>query len=486
MIRAPLKCSGRGGARLAGFLLVIATTAAWAATPARAGWRASAETRASVAYNNGITFDPLRREFFFDGVTSTTNSGLYRTDSRLVQMGANGSVIPPSREGYNHIGDLSFDPVLRRMLLPMECYYPSSGGDTCGVGAIGVADPITLRFSYYVNLAPAQIKKAMWAEVSPDGRWIWTSSGTHLLVYRAADVNHDTAEHQRAGKIGGIVGRDLGSVLPTSSVTGATFYQDALTRVPRLLLALNRGTYSEVVSYPTTSGDRWPKLLSSVPTSEITVARSDVDNESEGLAITGPTKSPSPLGGVLHWQMLPLITGSSLYSRILNYMPIPAPPYDAANVQLGQRLQTALSDGLRLNVICNHTCTPDAVATINGKLARRLGLTSSGSVLRPYVVGTGSLRPGAGIRTLRITFRARPRAVLRCQSKLTLAIAVRLLDPNSRQAATFRLSTTLRGVSACRPHTRPPSGDRTDHRKGTFSWWMPPGSARPLGPRTAR
>ena len=26
----------------------------------------------------------------------------------------------------------------------------------------------------------------MWAEVSPDGRWLWTSSGTDLLAYDAS------------------------------------------------------------------------------------------------------------------------------------------------------------------------------------------------------------------------------------------------------------------------------------------------------------
>jgi len=34
----------------------------------------------------------------------------------------------------------------------------------------------------------------------------------------------------------------------------------------------------------------------------------------------------NPLGGVLHWQMLPVITPFSLYSRILSYL-----PPDAAN-----------------------------------------------------------------------------------------------------------------------------------------------------------
>jgi hypothetical protein len=30
---------------------------------------------------------------------------------------------------------------------------------------------------------------AMWAEVSPDGRWVWASSGTDLLAYDASQVS---------------------------------------------------------------------------------------------------------------------------------------------------------------------------------------------------------------------------------------------------------------------------------------------------------
>ena len=69
----------------------------------------------------------------------------------------------------------------------MECYTPGVG-NTCGTGAFGVADPATLDFRYYVKLDPAEIPKAMWAETSPDGKLIWTSSGDDLLAYRTSDV----------------------------------------------------------------------------------------------------------------------------------------------------------------------------------------------------------------------------------------------------------------------------------------------------------
>ena len=53
-----------------------------------------------------------------------------------------------------------------------------NGGNPCRTGSIGVADPRTLRWRYYVKLEPAEIPKAMWAEVSPDGTLLWTSAGT--------------------------------------------------------------------------------------------------------------------------------------------------------------------------------------------------------------------------------------------------------------------------------------------------------------------
>jgi hypothetical protein len=65
----------------------------------------------------------------------------------------------------------------------------------------------------------------MWVESEPGGRWIWTSSGTHLLVYRSADISAATAHRQGGGQQAGIVGLDLGSVLPSGAVTGATFPQ---------------------------------------------------------------------------------------------------------------------------------------------------------------------------------------------------------------------------------------------------------------------
>jgi hypothetical protein len=182
----------------------VALAVGWGTDSALAGWSLGVWTKASIAYNNGITFDQARSDFFFDGVSSTTNSGLYRTNSELVQNAANTAVIPPTAEGYNHTGDLSFDPVRRRILLPLECYYPATGGNTCGSGAIGVADPVTLRFLYYINLSPAQIKKACEPSLAPTvagsgPRAELTSSPTRWLTSIA-----ETADLQRVGKVGGM------------------------------------------------------------------------------------------------------------------------------------------------------------------------------------------------------------------------------------------------------------------------------------------
>jgi hypothetical protein len=296
---------------------MVGVLVGWHAAPALAGWQLNSTSTASVAYNQGVTFDQELGHFFFDGVDSTTNSALYRTDSKLSLQAANTAVIPSTKQGYNHVGDLSFDPVADRILLPLECYYPSSGGNTCGSGAFGVVDPASLKFLYYVRLWTGQIQKAMWDEISPDGSWIWTSSGTHLLVYKAADVNPTTANNQLAGVWGGIGAKDLGAVLPTGDVTGAAFTTDPVTGAPRLLVALNRGTFFQVVSYDVgKASDGSPVLVSATPTTDITVTQSSSNNESEGLAVTGVFSGSYPLGGLLHWQMLPSI---KLYSRILNY-----------------------------------------------------------------------------------------------------------------------------------------------------------------------
>lgn len=292
---------GRLGASggLVGALIAAAAPSALAADPGR--WVETGSRTTSVSYWQGITFDAAARNFYFDGVTT----GLYRTTDSLVSTGGVSNVIPPSvwsAEGYNHVGDLSFDTAEDgRVLLPLECYYPGwpDAGNTCQTGSIAVADPGTLSWRYYVKLDPAYIKKAMWVEASPDGRWVWTSSGTSLLAYNAAELT--SANAAPAGPK--LVPQRVSDVLPASGVSGASFYGG------RLFLALNRGTYFEVVSYAIDTTGPSPILVDG-PRREIERTKSSSLYETEGLA------TASALKGKLHWQIQPQ---SPFYGQIISF-----------------------------------------------------------------------------------------------------------------------------------------------------------------------
>jgi hypothetical protein len=265
--------------RVLGLLGVLALSVTGVA-PARAAdpgrWRLTGVSKIPLEYYQGVTSDPARR-LWFDGVFS----GLYRADAWLHEQTRNVAEIPPDvtvREGYNHIGDIAWDRREGgRVLLPLECYYPGqpNGGNTCRTGSIGVADPDTLRWRYYVKLAPAELPKAMWAEVSPDGRFVWTSSGPDLLAYRTADI-----EPGNAAPIHAV--RRLPAAVPPTGITGAAFYGD------RLLLAGQADTRFQVWSVDLASGAR-----------RLEIERTIV-GESEGLAVV------AALGGTLHWIVTPL------------------------------------------------------------------------------------------------------------------------------------------------------------------------------------
>jgi hypothetical protein len=150
-------------------VLIVALVAAGALVGAAAtasskrerAWVETGHSLVPLEYFQGVTSD-RKRDLYFAGVFT----GLYRTDENLVEEArSNFNVIAPDvgqREGYNHIGDISWDPRKGgRLLLPLECFVPGQG-NTCGTGSIGVADPDTLRWRYYVKLDPAFIAKAMW------------------------------------------------------------------------------------------------------------------------------------------------------------------------------------------------------------------------------------------------------------------------------------------------------------------------------------
>ena len=152
-----------------------------------------------------------------------------------------------SDPGFNHIGDITWDAHEGgRIVLPLECYDPSKQpANTCGIGGFGIADPDTLQWKYWVKLDPADIPKAMWAESSPDGKLIWTSTGDDLIAYDARDVVPGNA--QPAGPAIRPVKRLVGAV-PAHGITGAVFVG------PRLFVAGQDGARFRVSSIDLTDG----------------------------------------------------------------------------------------------------------------------------------------------------------------------------------------------------------------------------------------
>jgi hypothetical protein len=305
--------------------LAVLAPPARAADPGR--WRLTGVSRVPLEYYQGMTSDPARR-LWFDGVFA----GLYRADASLHEQARRAVEIPPlvtAREGYNHIGDISWDRREGgRILLPLECYYPNAPGDanTCHTGSIGVADPTTLRWRYDVKLAPAEIPKAMWGEVSPDGTLLWTSSGADLLAYRTADIVRGAGPISAARRLPGAV--------PPTGVTGAAFYGE------RLLLAGQADTRFQVWSVDLATGTR-----------ELEIERT-IAGESEGLAMV------DALGGALHWIVTPLDpahrppTYPPPGNALLNFVPRgPRPRMQAAvNPRLlvrGRRTRVSVAVGSR-------------------------------------------------------------------------------------------------------------------------------------------
>jgi hypothetical protein len=282
--------------------VVLAFAALALAGPARAAdpdrWRLSQADSVSLNYFQGLTH-AASGSLFFDGITV----GLYRTDRELVQKALVANALTPdlTAQGFNHIGDLTWDAREGgRLLLPLECYVPgaANGGNTCGRGAIAVADPATLRLRYAVSLDPADIAKAMWAEVAPGGSELWTSSGPDLLAYDAAAIAPGAAAPLRPI-------RRLAGAVPPSGVTGAAFYRG------RLLLAGQDAGALQVWSIDV-SGATPPRLELELP---------GVAAESEGLDIIDAR------GGILHWLLSPFAPGGAKptygtgHSELLTFVP---------------------------------------------------------------------------------------------------------------------------------------------------------------------
>jgi hypothetical protein len=276
----------------------VSAGAARADDPGR--WLLTGASSVPNTYWQGLTSDPAEANVFFVGVFE----GLWRTTPELQQTAGVPAAIPSAvkqAEGYNHIGDPTWNSGDGgRVILPLEC-FTAGVGNTCGTGSFGVADPSSLAFRYYVKLDPAHIQKAMWAETSPDGSLIWTSSGDDLLAYRSNAV---TEVNQAPAGPALDPARRLVEAVPPTGVTGAVF------RDGRLLLAGESGGVYQVWAIDPSTGQRRLEL-------EMRIC-----GESEGLDVI-PT-----LGGELHWLIAPFDPGCDLTfgptSALLHLIPTPA------------------------------------------------------------------------------------------------------------------------------------------------------------------
>jgi hypothetical protein len=302
--RPPRRRQGAGiGRRLTAAGAAAALAAALAAPGLASGadpgrWRLAQADSVPLSYFQGLTHSAAG-SWFFDGITV----GLFRTDRGLIQQADNPSALTLdlTAQGFNHIGDLAWDAREGgRLLLGLECYVPGqpNGGNTCGRGAIGVTDPATLELRYAVTLDPADIAKAMWAEVSPGGSELWTSSGRDLLAYDATAIAPGAPAPLRP------VRRLVGAV-PPSGVTGAAFYRG------RLFLAGQDGGALQVWSVDVTGAT--PAVLE--------LELPGVAAESEGLDVLDAR------GGVLHWLLTPFPpaggkpTYGAGHSELLTFVP---------------------------------------------------------------------------------------------------------------------------------------------------------------------
>jgi hypothetical protein len=286
--------------------LLALPSAARAVDPGR--WAQTGRSTVPLEYYQGIASDSVQRpSLFFSGI----HVGLYRTDSQLRETGRANDVIPlpvTAAERYNHIGDIAYDSREGgRVLLPMECYYPNAApgqsdpNNTCRTGSIAVADPRTLQWRYYVKLDPAEIPKAMWAAVSPDGELLWTQSGADLLAYSLDDVKPSNAA-PGAPPIKAV--RRLPGARPPSGITGAAFHEGRL-----YVAGQDNPVGFQVWSIDLATGER-----------RLEIERV-VIGESEGIDFF------SALGGELHWIVAPYNNralpseGPAYTSTLLHFTP---------------------------------------------------------------------------------------------------------------------------------------------------------------------
>jgi hypothetical protein len=336
-----------------------------------------------LEYFQGLTHDAAGARFFDGPVV-----GLYRTDRALRRRAAVGDVIPPavaSAFGFNHVGDIGFAPSLRGVVLPFECFTPGApnGGNTCGQGGLGVADPATLALRYVVALDPVDVAKAMWAEVAPDGALVWTSRGPDLIAYRTTDVSAANA----AAGVRIRPARVLRGAVPRSGVTGAAFLDG------RLLLAGQETGPLEVWSLDLRTGARRREAVLHVA------------GESEGLDVLDDGH------GLVHWLVTPFDprgrapTYGAGHSELLSF--VPSADARLRAVVTPARLRAGRSTTIRVRVTLRIAGRVHAVARATVRAAGRSAPTDARGVARLQV-----RRARPGVVRVRVTKqRLRPATV---------------------------------------------------------------------------
>jgi hypothetical protein len=280
-------------------LLTGAAPAARAAAPPDR-WKPQGRTSVPIDYYQGLTH--AGASLFFVGVFE----GGYLTGPDLREHRRNTALIPSAVQtaaGFNHIGDPTYDPSHGgRFLLPLECYHPDlPQPNTCGFGGFGILDPVTLAWRAWVRLDGADVPKAMWAEVSPDGRLVWTSSGRDLVAYRTADVSSAHAAFGAASPPIRPVRRLVGAV-PPSGVSGAAF------AAGKLLLAGGDTGVPEIWAVDLASARR-VRVLRLAATTRAEVEGIDVGRDGKLRWLLTPSTLPDPTFGTGHSELLTFVRG---------------------------------------------------------------------------------------------------------------------------------------------------------------------------------
>jgi len=266
---------------------VAGAAPAQAASPA--AWVATSTSSVSSDYRQGLAGDTSGNVFF-----SGAFVGIHRTRD-LVDKATNSNAIPPDvqqREQYNHIGDIAWDPAEGgRILLPLESYAPfAPDKNPSKTGSIGVMDPATLKWRYYVKLDPLEIPKTQWVATDPTG-FVWTLSGTDLLAYRMSEVTQSNAAPD-----GPLLHAAQRLVNAAPNGAGGAAYLRG-----RLYMSTGAATANKLVSVDTVTG----------------AARTEYELtgnlEAEGVDVG------AYLGGILHWELVP--GGGLSNAQLVNLLP---------------------------------------------------------------------------------------------------------------------------------------------------------------------